>query len=116
MPKIPAVTRPFPNRSANRNGRDHLISEIERIAFHSILPLLPKPCLALGMGSGGWARALDISGGWEKKELNVKKGDMSTVVTGEADKVFEAMKQIFLSTVKKGPVSMVVAFSNACPI
>jgi uncharacterized protein YqgV (UPF0045/DUF77 family) len=46
----------------------------------------------------------------------VKKGDMSTVVTGEADKVFEAVKQIFLSTVKKGPVSMVVTFSNACPI
>lgn len=62
MPKIPAVTRPFPNRSANRNGRDHLISEIERIAFHSILPLLPKPCLALGMGTVGLVRALDSRG------------------------------------------------------
>ena len=41
---------------------------------------------------------------------------MSTVVTGEAEKVFEVMKQIFLSMVKKGPVSMVVTFSNACPI
>ena len=41
---------------------------------------------------------------------------MSTVVTGEADRVFEAVKQIFLGTVKKGPVSMVVTFSNACPI
>ncbi len=62
MPKIPAVTRPFPNRSANRNGSGHLISEIERIAFDSILPLFPKPCLALGMGSVGLARALDRRG------------------------------------------------------
>ena len=52
----------------------------------------------------------------EKNGLNVKKGEMSTVVTGEAGRVFEAMKQIFLSTVKKGPVSMVVTFSNACPL
>jgi hypothetical protein len=49
-----------------------LISEIERITFHSILPLLPKPCLALGMGSGGLARALDISGGMGK-EKNLPK-------------------------------------------
>ena len=59
MPRIPAVTRPFSNRSANRNGRDHLIFEIEMRAFHSLLRLLPKPRLALGMGTVGLVRALD---------------------------------------------------------
>jgi hypothetical protein len=36
--------------------------EIERRAFQSVLPLLPKPCLALGAGSGILARALNLPG------------------------------------------------------
>ena len=51
----------------DRYGRDNLIFETERRAFHSILPLLPKPWLALGMGRGDLARALDIPGGMGKE-------------------------------------------------
>lgn len=52
----------------------------------------------------------------EENHLDLKKGDMSTVVSGEADVVFGAIKEAFLRSAEKGPVSMVVTFSNACPI
>ena len=52
----------------------------------------------------------------EESELDLKKGDMSTVVSGEAEVVFRAIKEVFLRSAEKGPVSMVVTFSNACPI
>jgi len=41
---------------------------------------------------------------------------MSTVVIGEAEVVFGAIKEAFLRTAETGPVSMVVTFSNACPV
>lgn len=52
----------------------------------------------------------------EESQLQLKKGDMSTVVSGEAEVVFGAVKEVFLRCAEKGPVSMVVTFSNACPI
>jgi uncharacterized protein YqgV (UPF0045/DUF77 family) len=52
----------------------------------------------------------------EENQLDLKKGEMSTVVSGEAEKVFGAIKEVFLKAAELGPVSMVVTFSNACPI
>ena len=52
----------------------------------------------------------------EENQLDLKKGEMSTVVSGEAEKVFRATKEVFLKAAELGPVSMVVTFSNACPI
>jgi uncharacterized protein YqgV (UPF0045/DUF77 family) len=52
----------------------------------------------------------------EENQLVLKKGEMSTVVSGEAEKVFGAIKEVFLKAAELGPVSMVVTFSNACPI
>jgi uncharacterized protein YqgV (UPF0045/DUF77 family) len=52
----------------------------------------------------------------EEKRLDVEKGTMSTLISGEADKVFDAIKEAFLKSAEKGQVSMVVAFSNACPV
>jgi uncharacterized protein YqgV (UPF0045/DUF77 family) len=52
----------------------------------------------------------------EESQLNLKKGDMSTVVIGEAEVVFRAIKEAFLKTAEMGPVSMVVTLSNACPV
>jgi len=37
-------------------------------------------------------------------------------MSGEAEKVFGAIKEIFQKTAELGPVSMVVTFFNACPI
>jgi uncharacterized protein YqgV (UPF0045/DUF77 family) len=52
----------------------------------------------------------------EESQLSLKKGDMSTVVIGEAEVVFGAIKEVFLKTTEMGPVSMVVTLSNACPV
>lgn len=52
----------------------------------------------------------------EENQLDLKKGEMSTVVSGEAEKVFGAIKEVFLKAAELGTVSMVVTFSNACPI
>jgi len=52
----------------------------------------------------------------KENQLDLQKGNMSTVVSGDADKVFGAIKAVFLRSAEKGAVSMVVTFSNACPI
>jgi uncharacterized protein YqgV (UPF0045/DUF77 family) len=52
----------------------------------------------------------------EENRLDLQKGGMSTVVNGEAEKVFRAIKEVFLKAAELGPVSMVVTFSNACPM
>jgi len=60
-----------------------------------------------------------IEAAWEMLEefpLHVKKGEMSTVVSGEAERVFSAIRRAFLSSAEKGSISMIVIFSNACPI
>jgi uncharacterized protein YqgV (UPF0045/DUF77 family) len=52
----------------------------------------------------------------EKDQLDCKKGHVSTVISGEAEVVFGAIKEGFLRSAGNGLVSMVVTFSNACPI
>ena len=52
---------------------------------------------------------------FEEKRLNVEKGTMSTLISGEIDKVFDAIKEAFLKSAENGQVSMVVTLSNACP-
>jgi uncharacterized protein YqgV (UPF0045/DUF77 family) len=53
---------------------------------------------------------------FEKSQLEIVKGAMSTLVSGEAEVVFAAVKEVFLKTAEMGPVSMVATFSNACPV
>jgi uncharacterized protein YqgV (UPF0045/DUF77 family) len=60
-----------------------------------------------------------IEAAWKILEvhpLSLEKGTMSTVVSGEADKVFGSIQEVFLKAAESGPLSMVVTFSNACPI
>ncbi len=52
----------------------------------------------------------------EKNQLQLTKGTMSTVVAGEADRVFAAIQEVFQQAAEKGAVSMVVTYSNACPL
>ena len=52
----------------------------------------------------------------EKHALDVEKGSMSTVISGEDEKVFGALKEVFLASADKGLLAMVVTFSNACPV
>jgi uncharacterized protein YqgV (UPF0045/DUF77 family) len=52
----------------------------------------------------------------EKNRLDLQKGGMSTVVSGPAERVFPALQEVFLGAAEKGPLSMVVTYSNACPV
>jgi uncharacterized protein YqgV (UPF0045/DUF77 family) len=48
--------------------------------------------------------------------LVVRPGDMSTLVTGSDEAVFDSLKEIFAQTALQGDVVMVVTLSNACPM
>jgi uncharacterized protein YqgV (UPF0045/DUF77 family) len=52
----------------------------------------------------------------ENSQLLLDKGRMSSIVTGDGDEVFQVLKEVFMKTAEKGPLSMIVTFSNACPI
>jgi uncharacterized protein YqgV (UPF0045/DUF77 family) len=43
-------------------------------------------------------------------------GPMSTLVTGEADALFAALRDVFLQAAAAGHVVMTVTVSNACPV
>lgn len=53
---------------------------------------------------------------FRSRGLDVKPGTMSTVVSGESDAVFEALKASFQSAAVLGDVVMVMSLSNCCPI
>ena len=48
--------------------------------------------------------------------LEVLPGPMSTVVTGDDQAVFDALRAAFLEVAEDNEVVMVVTFSNACPV
>lgn len=48
--------------------------------------------------------------------LQPEVGPMSTLVTGEAEVVFTALREAFLRAAAMGHVVMSVTLSNACPI
>lgn len=48
--------------------------------------------------------------------LEVYPGTMSTLLVGEADSVFGALKQAFQRCAEKGELVMTVTLSNACPV
>lgn len=48
--------------------------------------------------------------------LRVEPGAMSTVVVGEEDAVFAALKEVFRRAAAAGDLVMHVAVSNACPL
>jgi uncharacterized protein YqgV (UPF0045/DUF77 family) len=52
----------------------------------------------------------------EQNRLDLQKGGMSTVVNGPAENVFAAIQEVFMRSAEKGSLSMVVTYSNACPI
>ncbi len=48
--------------------------------------------------------------------LVVESGAMSTVIAGETDGVFAALRDVFGTLTEQGAVVMTVTFSNACPV
>ena len=51
----------------------------------------------------------------EKRGLEFETGRMSTQVSGEADQVFEALKDAFFRAAVSGQVVMTATISNSCP-
>jgi uncharacterized protein YqgV (UPF0045/DUF77 family) len=47
--------------------------------------------------------------------LDVRPGTMSTVIAGDSDVVFDALKASFEAAAALGDVVMVAAISNCCP-
>jgi uncharacterized protein YqgV (UPF0045/DUF77 family) len=58
-------------------------------------------------------KALDI---FRAKGLNVEMGAMSTIVSGEDEPMFAALKEVYESLAEKGELVMIVTLSNACPV
>ena len=54
---------------------------------------------------------LALEGGGLEPEV----GPMSTLVRGDADKIFAALREAFDRTAAAGDVAMVLTLSNACP-
>jgi uncharacterized protein YqgV (UPF0045/DUF77 family) len=52
----------------------------------------------------------------EREGLAPQVGPMSTLVSGEASRVFAALRQGFERAAALGPVAMSVTISNACPV
>jgi uncharacterized protein YqgV (UPF0045/DUF77 family) len=58
-------------------------------------------------------KALDV---FRSQGLEVVPGTMSSLVTGEDEAVFAALKEAFQTMSQQGDVVMVVTLSNACPV
>jgi uncharacterized protein YqgV (UPF0045/DUF77 family) len=52
----------------------------------------------------------------EREGLAAQVGPMSTLVSGEASRVFAALRYGFEQAAAAGPVAMTVTVSNACPV
>lgn len=48
--------------------------------------------------------------------LDIRYGPMSTIVIGDAERVFDGLKASFQSAANLGDVVMVVSISNCCPV
>lgn len=48
--------------------------------------------------------------------LQAEAGPMSTLVTGEVERLFAALQAAFVRAAAQGPVVLTVTLSNACPI
>jgi len=51
-----------------------------------------------------------------KYDILVEKGAMSTVLTGDREEIFNAVKETFEKLSEKGMLVLTVTFSNACPV
>jgi uncharacterized protein YqgV (UPF0045/DUF77 family) len=58
-------------------------------------------------------KALDV---FHCHGLAVAPGTMSSLITGEDETVFAALKEAFQAVSQQGDVVMVVTLSNACPL
>ena len=53
---------------------------------------------------------------FREHSLDVSPGAMSSIVTGEDDSLFEALKEAFQNASQEAEIVMIVTISNACPV
>jgi uncharacterized protein YqgV (UPF0045/DUF77 family) len=58
----------------------------------------------------------DALDAFRERGLEVSPGAMSSLVSGDDEAFFEALKNAFRKCTDKGDVVMVLAISNACPV
>jgi uncharacterized protein YqgV (UPF0045/DUF77 family) len=58
-------------------------------------------------------RALNV---FQSYGLEVTTGAMSSLVSGDDEVLFDAIKQAFKKTAEQGEVVMSITLSNACPV
>lgn len=52
----------------------------------------------------------------EKYDISIQKGPMSTILTGDKEEIFNAVKEAFEKLSERGMIVLSVTFSNACPV
>ncbi len=52
----------------------------------------------------------------EEHGLDCQTGSMSTLVWGDDEVVFAALRRAFATAAERGPAVMVITVSNACPV
>jgi uncharacterized protein YqgV (UPF0045/DUF77 family) len=57
--------------------------------------------------------ALDI---FKQHELDVIPGAMSSVISGDDEVLFKAIRKVVQKTSEQGEVVVIATFSNACPV
>lgn len=64
----------------------------------------------------GLARPIaEFVGHLRRRALEVETGPMSSIVTGESQTVFTALREAFDAAARQGPVVLCIKVSNACP-
>ena len=53
---------------------------------------------------------------FEQHDLEVTPGAMSSVVSGDDEALFAAIKEVFQQISEQGEVVMIITLSNACPV
>lgn len=48
--------------------------------------------------------------------LGITPGSMSSVVSGDDEELFAAIKEVFQQTSEQGEMVMIITLSNACPV
>ena len=73
------------------------------------ISLYPLQTQEIGKAIDGFVGGLECAG------LTVRKGSMSTTVSGDVDAVFAAAGKAFRTVADNGQVVLVLKVSNACP-
>jgi len=58
----------------------------------------------------------ELVGAFQEHGLEARMGPMSTLVWGNDEEVFAALKEGFRRAAARGEIVMVVTLSNACPL